>query len=293
MQTATVSQLAAQHSRWFASWFDSSHYHKLYGYRNHVEAAGFVDALTARLRPPRGSRALDLGCGTGRHARYLAARGFDVTGLDLSEENIREARQYEGERLRFVRSDMRLPFGARAFNYVFNFFTSFGYFEQWAEHLLVVRNIARALTPGGRLVLDYLNVPYADTHLETEEERRLDGVVYRISRWTDSAHFFKRIVVHEPRHTPVEYLERVARLTVSDFERLFAFHGLSLEETHGDYRLAPYAESSPRLILIAKKTGRRYDDRRDRFLRMRLTVSGDTPRYDASIHCGTRSAIVG
>ena len=71
-------------TQWFASWFDSVHYHRLYAHRNHAEAAGFVDALVGRLRPPSGASMLDLGCGAGRHATPPAARGFAVTGPSLA-----------------------------------------------------------------------------------------------------------------------------------------------------------------------------------------------------------------
>ena len=68
---------------------------------------------------------------------------------------------------------------------------------------------------------------------------------------------------------------------------MFAPHDLSIEEVHGDYRLSPYdSVTSPRMILVARKRGTGVDAGyfRDRFLRTRLSVSGDTPRYDASIH---------
>ena len=57
---------------------------------------------------------------------------------------------------------------------------------------------------------------------------------------------------------------------------------------HGDYRLelATMPLTSPRMILVARKreTGVDAGYFRERFLRTRLSVSGDTPRYDASIH---------
>src|SRR5262245_32846862 len=94
---------------WFATWFDTVHYQKLYAHRDQKEAAGFIDQVTARLRPGPDAVMLDLGCGTGRHATYLASKGFDVTGLDLSAESIAMARQNAGRNLRFVRGDMREP----------------------------------------------------------------------------------------------------------------------------------------------------------------------------------------
>jgi SAM-dependent methyltransferase len=169
-------------SEWFKTWFDSSHYQRLYAHRNDAEAAGFIDALVAQLRPHEGSRVLDLGCGAGRHARHLASKGYDTTGIDLSASAIAEAKKWEGPHLRFRRQDMRVPFGGRTFDYVFNFFTSFGYFEADEDHERVVRNMAAALTTGGRLVLDYVNIRHAERQLTPREEKTIDGIVYRITR---------------------------------------------------------------------------------------------------------------
>lgn len=274
-------------SEWFETWFDSFHYHKLYAHRDDTEAARFLDRLIARLVPRRGSHVLDLGCGTGRHSIYLASKSLHVTGMDLAAGSISKAKRSEQPCLRFLQHDMRVPFGRKAFDYVFSFFTSFGYFDRPEEHLAVVRNIAASLRPGGRLVLDYLNVRYAEARLRPADVKTIDGITYRLTRWTDADHFFKRIVVEDGADEPLEYVERVARFTLNDFERMFAPHGLSIEEVHGDYQLSPYdSQTSPRMILVARMSETGSDSRylRDRFLRMRLSVSGETPRYDASMY---------
>src|SRR6476659_2517990 len=81
------------HSEWFASWFDSVHYHKLYAHRDDTEAARFLDALIGRLRPHRDARVLDLGCGAGRHSKHLASKGLRVLGMDLAAGSVNEAKK--------------------------------------------------------------------------------------------------------------------------------------------------------------------------------------------------------
>jgi hypothetical protein len=153
---------------------------------------------------------------------------------------------------------MRHPFGVGAYDYVFNLFTSFGYFEDSAEHLAVIRNMADALQAGGTLVLDYLNVRYAETHLVPSETKTIDGARYQIARWSDAKAFFKRITVDDPDNVrPLEQVERVAKLSRSDFEWMFAVAGLRLEAVYGDYGLNPYdVLESPRMILIATRVVR-------------------------------------
>ena len=58
----------------------------------------------------RGQVALDLGCGTGRHAFWLAEAGASVTALDFSDGMLREAHQKPGaEAIRFVLHDLNDP----------------------------------------------------------------------------------------------------------------------------------------------------------------------------------------
>ena len=160
--------------------------------------------------------------------------------------------------LRFHRHDMRQPFGTDAFHYVFNLFTSFGYFEDPAEDVTVLENVARSLKVGGHLVLDYMNVIHAESRLKAEEAIKRDGVIYRLSRWADADCIFKRIAIirdgDETEATQVEYTERVAKLRLEDFRVMLDLTGLGIEMIFGDYRLSPFSpQASPRLIIIARK----------------------------------------
>src|SRR5215510_4500939 len=243
---------------WFASWFDSAHYHQLYAHRDSEEASRLIDRLIERDLLVPGSTVLDLGCGTGRHSRHLASRGVDVTGIDLSAESLRLARASEGSNLRFLRQDMRLPFRAGPFDHILNLFTSFGYFDDPSDHIAGVHNIAPALRPGGTLVLDYLNVRRAELHLTPTEAVERQGVVYRLTRWADSDHIFKRIVIDGPAATtPVEHVEKVAKFTLEDFRFMFGLYDMTIDAVYGDYSLAAFEEdTSPRLIVVASSRPR-------------------------------------
>src|SRR5580765_1857168 len=134
---------------WFKDWFNSPYYHQLYFKRDVNEAAAFVDKLIDYLKPAPGSTMLDVACGKGRHSIQLAGKGFDVTGIDLSEDSINEALKHETENLHFYRHDMRLPFWINYFNYAFNFFTSFGYFRTRRENDDAIRTIAQSIKSKG------------------------------------------------------------------------------------------------------------------------------------------------
>jgi SAM-dependent methyltransferase len=250
----TIEEIIESRKNWFKGWFNSEFYRKLYTHRNEEEAASFVKALLFELQPSPQSKILDLGCGNGRHARHLAARGHLVTGLDLAFSSIRYARKWQNEKLQFFRHDMREPFGNSCFDYVFNFFTSFGYFDTDLENEQVIANISHSLKNNGWLMMDYINVSQAERNLLPYEERQIDGITYRLKRWTDSKYIHKSIEVDNVRAVELfRFTEKVRKFCTGDFNAMFERHGLKLWQVYGDYALSEYVEESPRLILLAQK----------------------------------------
>jgi len=250
----STEKITINNSSWFKHWFDSSFYHRLYANRNEQEAENFIDELVRELRPKQNASALDLGCGNGRHSKWLAAKRFNVTGLDLAPSSVRIAKKFETDSLKFYRHDMRVPFGRNCFDYVFNFFTSFGYFKNDRESLQVVNNISDSLTDGGILVMDYLNVQFAGENLVPSEKKEIDGILYHIQRWTDKRFFFKKITIENMEEHPIEFTEQVAKFNLEDFDLMFKKNGLRIQKLFGDYTLDQYRnQTSPRLIMLTKK----------------------------------------
>ncbi|MBK8611823.1 MAG: class I SAM-dependent methyltransferase [Chitinophagaceae bacterium] len=240
---------------WFKDWFNSPYYHQLYFNRDDREAALFIDKLIGYLRPVPGSLMLDVACGKGRHSIQLAQKGFDVTGIDLSEDSIKDALLSRSDALHFYIHDMRLPFWINYFDYAFNFFTSFGYFNSRREHDNAIRTIAQSLKKEGTFVMDFLNVHYAEDHLVHQSEKEIDGVNFVITKWFDETHFYKKIVVEdETLREPIVHIEKVAKFSLGDFTEMFAYHKLQIQEVFGDYDFGHYdVKKSQRMVMIAKK----------------------------------------
>jgi SAM-dependent methyltransferase len=141
---------------WFRHFFDAAYVAALREEKPLRQTRREVDFILRRLRPAEGARILDLPCGYGRHAALLSRLGFHVVGVDLSRAMLAEARRRftEGPRLCFRRADMRRITYHAQFDAIVNLYTSFGYFTP-AENEAVLRRMARALRPGGRLLLDH------------------------------------------------------------------------------------------------------------------------------------------
>jgi SAM-dependent methyltransferase len=145
------------------------------------EAQGICDLL--RLTP--GLRVLDIGCGHGRHALALAERLPEVTGVDFARALLVRAKQLGADssvRADWIRGDMRrLPLRSRLFGAAV-LIDAFGFFDTDEENELALKEAARVLVAGGRLVLKVANGGLIiDTLRETDREER-EGTVVTIAR---------------------------------------------------------------------------------------------------------------
>ena len=141
-------------------------------------ASDEVKFLWKVLGLKKGSRVLDIPCGTGRHAIRLARRGASVLGVDITEEYLREARRAAGNRpnVRFVRGDMRRMPLENEFDAAINIWTSFGYFADPSDDLKMLLAVARALKPGGLFLIDMAEITTIRRRLQSRSwSRRADG----------------------------------------------------------------------------------------------------------------------
>lgn len=237
---------------WYASWFNTPYYHILYKDRDHREAALFMNALTDYLQLEKNDKILDLACGRGRHSKYLYRHGFNVTGVDLSEESIEYAKEYERPGLHFEVHDMCLPYPEK-FDAVFNLFTSFGYFEKEEDNLRTIKAIKEELKPSGHAVIDFMNAKLAIENLVPRETKEIGGLVFHMERYVKKGFIFKDIQF-EDRGREYFFTERVKALTLADFKEYFRLAGVRLRATFGDYQLNDFDENtSERLILVFHK----------------------------------------
>ena len=243
---------------WYKDWFDQDEYELVYHERDEEEAEELIDLLERVVAPAHGATVLDVGCGRGRHPRTLARRGYQVTGIDLSERVLTQARrlaQEDGLSIRFFQGDMRTPFCTACFDGVVNLFTAFGYFDEEIDHLRAVEAMAVALRPDGWLFQDFLNAPQVRSTLVPENILVKDGVKIEQRRWIEEGRINKEITFHDAdsRHHSATFRESVRLLTLDDFRALYTTAGLDLLDTFGDYAGCPHTPTSPRLILYARK----------------------------------------
>ncbi|MGH7690406.1 MAG: class I SAM-dependent methyltransferase, partial [Gemmatimonadaceae bacterium] len=209
---------------------------------------------TLDLHP--GDRLLDLCCGQGRHAVLLASRGLRVTGQDLNAEYLRMAGRAAAAQhveLETVCRDMReIPF-ERQFDAVVNLFSAFGYLESEAEDRKVLVQIAKALKPGGRVLLDLVNREWVIANPFPNEWHTDDrGRVYLEHREVDLLRSRNHVTftIVEPDGTRRESVGHHFRLyTLTEMHAMLASAGLEFMAVYGDFDGTPYAAAARRMIV--------------------------------------------
>ena len=231
----------------------------LYFYSEHLTSERTdteVSALVRYLGLETSMHILDLACGFGRHTNRLAALGHHMTGVDLMPRFLEIAREdaaSRGVQVDYVQGDMRNIDFENEFDRVILGFTAFGYFED-DENLLVLKNIARALKPGGRMIFDTLARDHflksLIPHYVTEKEGNLmiDRVSFDVL--TGRQHN-KRIVIRDGVRKDKPFSIRL--YNVNELNALLIKAGLELVKLYGGWEDQPFTSESFRIIVLAGK----------------------------------------
>ncbi len=242
----------SEQNKWFSVWFNTTFYHLLYNKRNYEEAEAFISQLLRYLNPATGSKALDLACGAGRHSITLNKSGLDVLGVDLSTNSIAEAKKHENSSLHFEVHDMRHVVYPLQFDYIFNLFTSFGYFDSPLDDEKVLQACHQQLKPDGLLILDYFNIEKIAPTLPYQGVEKRDEIEFVISKKIIEKYIIKTIDFTADEKD-FHFEERVAAYTIKDFEAMLSLCGFRMVDVFGNYSLEQLTQQSDRVIIIAQK----------------------------------------
>lgn len=127
--------------------------------------AAEIEFLVKEFGLPQGSAILDIGCGTGRHTVGMAAKGYRMTGLDLSSgmlEQARQAAEKAGVEIELIHRDAtKMSFDCQfdgATCLCEGSFGLLGLSDDPLEHdLAILKGISAALKPGGKLIMTVLS----------------------------------------------------------------------------------------------------------------------------------------
>ena len=201
----------------------------------------------------KGQTVLDAPCGEGRIAVLLAEAGLLVMGIDHNPYFLERARarfdegELEGE---FLVGDIREISLLGCFHAAFNWGGSFGYFSD-EENLETFRRLARAVRPGGRVLVDQPNREYVLRHFVKE---RRHGPLTVLNRWNARRQRIESRWTLRRRGSKHTYPMAIRLYTPVQMRRLFKQVGLKVEAAYGSPDGKKFRRTSHRLILVGRKT---------------------------------------
>lgn len=241
---------------WFDDWFNSPEYLEVYKHRNEIDAEKHVNFILSKIKLEPDSNILDMACGAGRHSILLAKKGFNVTGIDLSENLLSEAMNIASKEkldIKFVKSDIRKFNTENKFNLILNLFTSFGYFEKDEDNFLVLTKAFELLKTSGFFILDFFNKDYLLKNLIplTEEIQKDKRIIQK--RFVRQGRIEKEIQIIY-NGSKKEYSESVKLYSNEQLKNKLLENGFEIVNLYGDFDGSKFnPESSPRFIAVCKK----------------------------------------
>ncbi len=233
-------------NRWYEALFEN--YARKYDEENFVQGtAGECDFIEQELGSDKTLNILDVGCGTGRHAIELARRGYRVTGIDLSEAQLRRAREKAAEAgvdVDFQRQDARdLPFDEEFDAAIMMCEGGFPLMETDEMNFAILQSVTKALLSPATFIFTTLNGLFPlfhsveklgkDTALEgnaTYRDNRFDLMTFRdhnVTEFTDDEGNRHTLNCNERYYVPSEITWLLKSLGCQDIEiygaRLGAF----------------------------------------------------------------------
>lgn len=243
-------------SNWFQDWFETPEYLSVYRRRDDYDAGRLLALFLESARLAPGASILDLACGAGRHSLQLAAMGFNVTGVDLSNNLLRIAREHAAAEMltaEFIQEDIRSLNLSTKFSAVINVFTSFGYFESDEENFHLFTTAYRHLLKGGFFLFDYFNSYWLSRSLVPLSYEEIEGYSFHFKREVLNSRVLKHIEIVNGS-TVKKYMESVALYTPEQITASLEQNGFRVLRLYGDYLGAPFESlTSARLVVLCQK----------------------------------------
>ncbi len=226
-------------------------------------------ALYRALALRTGGPILELACGSGRVLEGLLGSGLELVGLDRSPEMLERARsrlKAASSRVRLVQGDLHDELPPGPFALVVLALSAFGFVQETARQVDLLRRIRAMLSPGGLVILDLVHAaplwdePQGLAVLQRsghDEAIGADVSKWMVQRILPSAQeiqldCFYDLAWSDGSLTRLTDSARLRYYARYEIELLLQAASLELETVGGDYQLGPFQDGSERMIVVAR-----------------------------------------
>lgn len=248
-------------SNWWESFYEDTPFELYLARQNQAEVDDTIKFLTEKLGLKPGARIFDQCCGLGSMSIPLALAGFTLVGVDLCGKYIRAAKTEATQKgiatASFFQDDACSFVPSESCDAAFNWYTSFGYYEEDAENRKMLERAFEALKPGARFALDFANFQFITADFQPTMKSSLDSPDGKIAigrectlegglmkqRWTFTMPDGKELVQHS---TLRAYMP-------ADIERLFAEAGFVNIDAYGNIDGELLDNDSTRCIVVGQR----------------------------------------
>ena len=256
-------QMIAPISQEKKQWFENESFWQNFGpvmfdSQRWAEAPGIAESVIKIAGLTKGSSVLDAGCGPGRISVELAAKGLDVTGVDIIQSELdaaKDSADAEGVKLDLINCDLRSFKSQKKFDCAINLYTSFGYCDTIEEDFQILKNIADSLRDNGFFILECTSRETAILYFTEGEWFERSGLTVLTqfsvegaweglrSKWT--------IINRDGQRIEHEFVQRL--YSAIELKRMMIRAGFNSVEIYGNYDFSPYNEHAKTMVIVAKK----------------------------------------
>lgn len=245
--------------KWYKEFFQKYYYDTYHNFFTPARTKKDVNFIIRVLNLPKRSKILDLCGGYGRHSILLAKKGYAVTIQDLNKNFLTMAKK-EAEKqkikIKTVHSDMRLIPFKNEFDAVINIFTSFGYLENEKENIKVLKEVKKALKPGGKFLIDTINRNWILDNFQPKYWRKINNLLFLENRQVD----FKtkrnkvKILIVDLKNSKIHSTYNEVRIyTFEELRIMLNKVGLKVIKKYGSLGFESYTKNAKRIVVLAEK----------------------------------------
>jgi SAM-dependent methyltransferase len=246
--------------KFYCDWrkvFEAADYLYFYGdFLTQDRSTREVDFLIKELKLGKPMSILDLACGHGRHSNRLAELGYQVIGIDITQDFIDIARKDAHKKkifVKYLRQDMRKIQYKNEFDRILLLFTAFGYYED-DVNLSILKKISRALKKDGLFCFD---IPNRDGMMKillpavvTEKDKDMMIDLHNFDSINGKL-YNKRIVIRNGQRKEKPFFVRLYNPT--EIIKMLHQAGMQVSKIYADWDGSQFRYDSKKMIIITQK----------------------------------------